>query len=126
MRESSLYTFWGDNARHLGEVRVLRDLNPRDELDSAFAACDAIRRHVPEHEWNSPVDVRDISRVVITGNHPRIEIPADHLTAAWQTAESDRRTADLAGIMRDFVDELAAVDSPFTDLARDTLTAIAS
>ena len=125
MRESSLYTFWGDNARHLGEVRMLRDLNPRDELDCAFAARDAIRRHVPEHEWNSPVDVRDITRVVITGNHPRIEIYADHLTDAWADFESRRRTAELAGIMRDFVAELAAIDSPFTDLARETLAAIA-
>lgn len=126
MRESSLYTFWGDNARHLGEVRVLRDLNPRNELDCALAALDATRRHVPDHSWNSPVALCDIHHVVITGNHPRIVVPADHLTDSWVASEDARHTADLVGIMRDFVDELAAVDSPFTDLARDTLTAIAS
>jgi len=126
MRESSLYTFWGPNATHLGEVRMLRDVNPRDELDCHFAARLAIRAHVPEHPWNDPVNLRDIDHVVITGNHHRVTLDALHLTDTWADYESRRRTAELAGIMRDFVAELAAVDSPFTALARDTLAAIAS
>lgn len=101
MRESSLYTFWGPNAVHLGEVKMLRDrdLNPLDELGCALAARDAIARHVPPNSWNSPVDVRDIHHVVITGNHPRVVVPADHLTDDWRDAENARRDAELLDIV---------------------------